>query len=243
MARKGQRPLAEAPIGAEGWYQQPNRLASVEVPLEAEADIVLQQQATRRFYNMGWTSTHRDKGSSNRDWFASQFDGDNGRVLDAATVGGVCYIAYYCVPETGAPYTTALVCLTRWSPKDQFNFSYKDISEDMGPVYYACPQRILDQLSPLEDMLLSDTGAEWASSWRQACQDYQAQRQARGSVSCGQRIRFSEPMRFSDGCEADTFEWIKGNTFQRMMIRPDGSMHPGSQVRIRGWRDRSWSRI
>ena len=40
-------------------------------------------------------------------------------------------------------------------------FFYKDMSEDMEPYYYKCPDKILDLLSPTEN--------EYALRWRERC--------------------------------------------------------------------------
>ena len=53
------------------------------------------------------------------------------------------------------------VFLTSTNMKDYFNFSYKDMSESMGPCRYECPKGILDLLSPTDN--------EYANNWRAKC--------------------------------------------------------------------------
>ena len=190
---------------------------------------------------MGWTSEHRDKGTSNKDWFAAKLDGPQNKVLDAATVGGTCYIALR-VNEEDASYVTALVILTQWNPHDYYNFSYKIMGESMGPRGASCPQRILDQLSPLDEIPFSEQGREWAEDWRKACVDRLADKKARGSVSAGDKILFSEAIRFTDGVEAQCFEWVRGNGFYRL-TRRDGAYQRGARVGIRNWRELEWAKL
>ena len=190
---------------------------------------------------MGWTFQQRSKGTSNKDWFAELLDGTDGKVVDTATVGGTCYIAYRTHNEAGHEITYALVALTQWRPHDAYNFGYKLMDESMGPGGEHCPERILALLSPLEEMDLGEKGMEWATDWRQACMEYHRLRKLRGSVSCGDQVLFSEPIRFSDGVSAERFEWMKGSGFYRMN-RIGGEWVRGAQVRIRNWRQLEWAK-
>lgn len=47
--------------------------------------------------------------------------------------------------------------------------STKTMSEDMGPYYYDCPPRILQQLSPLEEFMPAGSSFESAKEWRATC--------------------------------------------------------------------------
>lgn len=190
---------------------------------------------------MGWTFQQRSKGTSNKDWFSELLDGADGNVVDTATVGGTCYIAYRARNEAGDEITYALVALTQWRPYDAYNFGYKLMDESMGPGEDRCPERILALLSPLGEMNLGEKGIEWASNWRESCMEYHRLRKLRGSVSCGEQVLFSEPIRFSDGVSAERFEWVKGSGFYRMS-RIGGEWVRGAQVRIRNWRQMDWAK-
>jgi len=191
---------------------------------------------------MGWTSHQRYKGISNRDWFADLLDSPHGRVQDTATVAGTCYIAYRVEGPGEEPYTTALIVLTRWSPHDYYNFSYKIIDEEMGPAENRCPERILEQLSPPEQISQESYAQEQMNLWRSSCQNYHAKRKSRGSISRGNQILFRHPIRFSDGTKAERFEWKHGNTFYLMGFQ-DGVWNRTATVRIRDWRDREWAKL
>lgn len=98
---------------------------------------------------MGWSFEHRDRGTSNLDFFRQQFDPANGyALLDGATVGGTFYGAL----RQPDGKVTAMVVLTKWIPNDYHNFGTKDMTESWGPVEARCPERILDMLSSTEDL-------------------------------------------------------------------------------------------
>jgi len=116
---------------------------------------------------MGWTFTHREKGISNKDWFAKEFDGGGFEVVDVAS-GSLNRNNVYIALRLPDGLVTAIACLTRWKPNDEYNYGWKDMSESMGPRITDCPQRIIDQLSPLEE-LFPDQSKDvrgWAGSWR-----------------------------------------------------------------------------
>ena len=134
---------------------------------------------------MGWTSYHathyKNNGTIDRkaECDALFMDGLNAgyyRVVKSALVGSVYYAAietlkrgkrqpdnsyiYENIPETERK-TWAVVFLTSTDSRDYFNFSYKDMSEDMGPCESDCPASILSALSPTDD--------EYALAWRERC--------------------------------------------------------------------------
>lgn len=127
---------------------------------------------------MGWTFTHREKGTSNLDWFRDEFTGGGGEIIDMATKGGTAYGAY----RTRTGEVRALVILTRWVPKDYYNFGYKDMDESMGPGDDDCPKRIFDLLTPL-----TDDDNDWSAEWRARVE----KRLNRPKVTKGTRVRWT----------------------------------------------------
>ena len=111
---------------------------------------------------MGWTFFHREPGLKTLDVFKKEFGAG---VLDGSSNGGQFYMVYQA--KEGK---LAIVCLIQYRRFDTFNFGYKDMSEDMGPFYYNCPERILKQLDPLEKLWLPNS---WpyneAKKWREKC--------------------------------------------------------------------------
>lgn len=113
---------------------------------------------------MGWTFTHREKGISTKDFFAKEFDGEGFKVLDVAG-GTLNPTNVYIAMKLPDGKVTAVACLTKRVSRDyQYNYGWKDMSESMGPYICDCPQRIIDQLSPLDE-LFPDRDQD-AEAWR-----------------------------------------------------------------------------
>ena len=70
----------------------------------------------------------------------------------------------------GKPYVFAVICMLKYCPKSDLNFGYKDMEETCGPIDKACPRKILELLTPLEEWLPTDSyGYKWAKAWRTEC--------------------------------------------------------------------------
>lgn len=134
---------------------------------------------------MGWTSYHathyKNNGTIDRKaecdaYFMDGLNAGHFRVVKSALVGSVYYAAietlkrgkeqpdnsyiYEDIPEAERK-TWAAVFLTSTDSREYYNFSYKDMSEDMGPCEDRCPASILSLLSP--------TDYEYALAWRERC--------------------------------------------------------------------------
>lgn len=133
---------------------------------------------------MGWTFVHRPKGIKERDYWQREF-GEGWEVLDASKVRGTVYLAAK-NHQTGL--TSAAVILTQWV-RDEYNFGYKDMDEAMGPCEAQAPERILNLLSPIEELYGDGQGAEWARRWRADCRAYNA----KPKVVAGTKLRFTNP--------------------------------------------------
>lgn len=122
---------------------------------------------------MGWTSYYADEfdkhGKLDRKKMVEKvytYDFVNGKgkseVLKSCLVGRVVYLAVkltdYENPQRNCVY--AGVCLTGVHGNE---FSYKDMCESEGPVYYDCPSSILN--------LLTDTQEQYAIEWRKKCRE------------------------------------------------------------------------
>jgi hypothetical protein len=121
---------------------------------------------------MGWTSqhaTHYRNGAIDRvaeclDLCTSQTETTVWKPLKASAVGRVVYVAVEKTTIEGERNVYAIVFVTSVNMKDYFNFSYKDIDETMGPLYYQCPNTILELLTP--------TTNTFATEWREKCYAY-----------------------------------------------------------------------
>jgi len=184
---------------------------------------------------MGWTFLDKVPGQSIREFFAEEMngeypDGSVGRVLDCAVVNmREAYIAYERVWPDGRREVRAIVCLLSFRPRDEFNFGYKDMGEEMHPYYYNCPERILRLLTP--------TGNESALRWRQKCWENVRARQARPKLRKGMVIRFAEPVRFNNGDIESEFRVID----PRRLLVTDRS--GWNRYKLRRWllEEKAWS--
>ncbi len=121
---------------------------------------------------MGWTYTYKEKGKSVFDFFKERFGWENENATGEVIACGVknfrtAYLAYKTtVKATGESSVTACVCLLAYSPKDMYNFGFKDIGEEMGPCETDCPESILKLLTPITPGVNT---TEYALKWREAC--------------------------------------------------------------------------
>lgn len=153
---------------------------------------------------MGWTSTRAiyfDKhGNVDRKAECDElFESRRYRVLASSMVGSTYYAAVqhltrpvkdengkYIKDENGnvieEPIENgevfAAICLTSVNNKSYYNFSYKDMTDDMGPCEDKCPKKILKLLSPTDN--------EYAIEWRNRCQNHNTHKLTK--IKIGQKI-------------------------------------------------------
>lgn len=161
---------------------------------------------------MGWMYTSKPKNQSVMEFFKENFDHETdlkkGEVIDCATVGWTeAYLAYRVThKQTGRMFVIALVCLTHHSP-GYYNFGYKDMDETMGPNVARCPERILNQLSPLDQIERNTTtnSYKYAQSWRQACRNRIERAKHLKKAKPGDVIEFGDIIRFVGGYQSNRF--------------------------------------
>ena len=139
---------------------------------------------------MGWTAfcaTNYKNGKVDRKAEMDKEFGNFYEILKSAMVGNTYYAALKTIKHYVKDETTGeavleelpenerrvfgFVALTSVNSKEQCNFAYKDMSEDMLPFYYDCPMSILNLLSP--------TDCESALEWRRRCRENHAQKLAK----------------------------------------------------------------
>jgi hypothetical protein len=101
-------------------------------------------------------------------WVARRY----GKVVDIEMTGinegNYAAVGYAAVENAEAGTVEAVVLLLQHDPEiGPDSYRLKDMSEEEGPVLDFCPERILDQLSPTDDVL--------ASHWRERCRDQAAE--------------------------------------------------------------------
>ena len=147
---------------------------------------------------MGWTGTRREKGLSDREFFAREFP--SVQITDSHRgKSGVTWLR--CEREKNGEKTAFILSvLTQWHPKDRYNFAYKDVDESMGPLDFDCPLRMLDGLP--------DPINEYSAKWRERVREYHRQQAARPKLEFGDVVKFDEPLNFRK-FQADTFEKVR----------------------------------
>lgn len=89
---------------------------------------------------MGWTSLRMNGRKPDVEFFSRQFRPM--AIHDLHDNHGTIYLV---VSNQSDPSTRfAVVVLTEWRGDEM---AYKEMSEHMGPYYYDCPERLLDQLT------------------------------------------------------------------------------------------------
>lgn len=150
---------------------------------------------------MGWTFQHRPKGISHRDFFSKNYFGDGFKIMDSSSPEfGVLYMA---VKNLVTEYVFGAVFLLQWNPHDEYNFGYKDMSEDMGPFSYECPERLLNLMS-------NPPSNAYAVKWRANCRANIARRNLLNEeLKVGADVEFERPIRFGSGDEVQEFDRLK----------------------------------
>lgn len=202
---------------------------------------------------MGSVSTHRPKGITNTEFFQSLY-GSNYTVLATSQArGGAVYMAvrHETTSEHGAYKAGdvfAVVVLTHYSPNRWDNFWYKDMDESMGPNEDSCPRKILDLLTPLDDLYgppfigprrqYGSVPGEHARNWRARCEANLARKAARPKVKAGDTIILAQPIMFTNGQSYQRLKYVKGSTFET--ADTNGMGYP-LRVTLRKWRDREFT--
>ena len=139
---------------------------------------------------MGWLWTHKPRGMTATEYLIHHSgalrwsDGPcDYKVLDSAVVNlRTFYAAVEQVERTtGERRVWAAVFLLGYAPKSEHNFGYKDMDESCGPCEAACPERILDLLTPTE--------YAHAIDWRARCRAKIAERKARPKIKPGMTLK------------------------------------------------------
>lgn len=152
------------------------------------------------------------------------------RVVASACVQNRVYYAAVQPSIDGVPGTIfAVVCLVRWNPRgDDEQFGYKDMDETAGPCEAGCPVSILGLLGPSDH--------PGALDWRRRC--YRTLRRRACPLDDGMRIRFTEPMTFTDGHVGEEFIVEKRGGAIRLK-----DVVTGGRYRVSSLRDRRWTPV
>lgn len=201
---------------------------------------------------MGWSETYKPRGQSLKDFFNDEFsygdDHPEAGIVDLATAGW--NLAYAAVKHPKG-YVFAATIQIRYLRNAYYNILYRVDDESVGPNHRTCPQRILDQLTPDQEVIEQhgwDPAGHW-KGWRDACRANLEAKQTRPKVRDGDIIRFENPLTFTDGSQSDTFvlrrqRTYRGGTsthFTGTTQDAQGNIREGyGRYRITRWRERSY---
>ena len=179
---------------------------------------------------MGWTSWDNEHRSTDEilrgelTWRKhDEATGDRHTIIASALVGTTWYGALEYVPVVGDRTVIALVVLTS---RRGGGFTYKDMSENMGPYEAQCPKRILD--------LLTEPQSEYARLWREKCHHYRAVKHAKQGAKppVGSRVVFNGPINYN-GLELSDFTIVPTPRRRRGLIgTPTSGKHHGFLFRL-----------
>lgn len=145
---------------------------------------------------MGWTWYHASeytksgRVSQSREIRKTMHNNIIGTILDDAFVKGVYYAA---VKDDRDNSVWALVCITATTTTDYYNFGYKEMAESWVPVYYDCPNRVLDLLTPTDD--------KNSNTWRERCREQNAKGNSFKSLPDGAEAEWVCPSTGYDGLQ------------------------------------------
>lgn len=118
---------------------------------------------------------------------------DDYKLIKSALIGICYYAAVRMLKKTEQP-VVGIVIKTTVRMKEDLNFLYKWVSEDMGPADTYCPDNILDELS--------EADSDWAKNWRAECRKCNERKQKLSAMPVGSEIKVP----------CDGFEYIMTKT-------------------------------
>ena len=113
------------------------------------------------------------KAADGREWKILKHKSTKGDGFDWTNI---IYAAYQLPDEK----VIGMVIAYKFYPRDR-EVVHKEITEDMGPFYWECPNNILD--------MLSETDNENALEWRAKCREFNAQPKPK-KLEDGDKVRF-----------------------------------------------------
>ena len=161
---------------------------------------------------MGWLTFHETRTA--KQYFIDTFKNETHyELLDVAIVN--FRTAYLAVKDLEKGYVCCLVYLLHRAPKSYHNFGYKSMSEFAGPGVDDCPKRIIDKLTPLDeinkvDPEIGNTSIGWAKDWRQRVLENLNKKKA---IKKGGIIKTKEPLEFTSGASFQYFKKEGRKTF------------------------------
>lgn len=187
---------------------------------------------------MGWLTFHETRTA--KQYFLDELGKEKHiEVVDIAIVS--FRTAYIAVKDLQKGYIYCAVFMLHRAPKSYYNFGYKDMTEFAGPAVVDCPKRIIDKLTPIDEIVkldseLGENSIKWARDWRQEVLDNANIKKARNnSLQKGGILKTSEPLLFNSG---NYFQYFKKKGGRLYAISDfDTEYEQEFPVRIIGWKN------
>lgn len=152
---------------------------------------------------MGWTTVNTHY-KDVKTFIRRQFEDTNTIIHAISVKGNVAYVL-----ETrslkGSTQNITTVTVVLISKKGGY-YSYKDISEFMGPFYFDCPVKFLLKLTPLDS--LPESFRKDAESWRKACFERFSQRKKINQLQNGQYVYTTTPLHLNASMPRQIFKVV-----------------------------------
>jgi hypothetical protein len=184
---------------------------------------------------MGWIALHETRTA--KEYFTDMCARiEDIELVDIAIVS--FRTAYLAIRDNKLGYTYCAVYLLHRAPKSYYNFGYKDMSEFAGPCVTDCPKRIIDKLTPLDeieklDSNVGESSLRWAKEWRENVLETIAKKKERNSSLKNAVLKTKEPLEFTSGA---FFQYFTKRGKQVFAIKDFGTEYEQKfPVRIRGW--------
>lgn len=182
---------------------------------------------------MGWTTMNYNGTAKN--FFLDRYRNEpNFEIVDIAIKN--FRTAYIAIKNLKEGYVYCQTYLLHRAPKSYENFGYKPVSEFCGPVTAECPKRILDKLTPLDEIVemssdVSEKSVEWARGWRERCRkNIEASKKLKNSI-----VKTDEPLEFRSG---NSYQYFKRKGKKWFAIANYGTKAEFLvPVSISGWRN------
>jgi hypothetical protein len=187
---------------------------------------------------MGWTYGYKSKETTIDAYFENLLSEKYEYVGTGAVVNfKEYYRAVYC-KETKQYFADVCLIDCRESA-DGFNFGYKSMGEEMGPMICNCPERILKIIEQ------SEAPNDYAKEWRKKCWKNINKKNKLKTIKFGTVIHFSQPISFTNGAKDQDFVIVEkeyNNKGQLARRRTKGliSKKYGFFCNIKGWKTMDW---
>ena len=149
---------------------------------------------------MGWTFYNIERDEHGRVPVKKECDriinAEPSKCVLASSMHGSTY--YAAVKDYDSNSVFGMVILTQKGNDLHGNFGFKAMNETCGPYYYDCSQKILDLLTPTNDL--------WANEWREGCKERLEQKRKAKEISkllIGTVIKTTIPYDMEDYCKGE----------------------------------------